>query len=99
MRNWDGWEGWRGRGSVHWRPFALLVVHIAMTATMFAAILTVGWLIAVFSHYLNGVEKFPSRIYTVAGRFEVGLFYVDCVLSGFVLLISILRFVRELIES
>ena len=90
---------WGERRGVHLRPFGLLIVHVACTAIVFASLFTIGWLVAVFFNYLNSIQKFPSQLYTIIESLEVWLFYADCLLSGIVLLASVFRFVKDILEG
>lgn len=82
-----------------WRPIVLLVAHLAGTALVFSAILVFGWSISFLLNYLNSIRNFPPEIFTLVTRLEIGLLYVDIVVSGAVLLLCIVRFVKEVVEG
>lgn len=74
-------------------------MHIIATAIVFALIFTVGWLVSFLLSDLNSIHKFPADMYRLSTRLELWLFYVDCVLSAFVLGVNVVEFVRDLMED
>lgn len=90
---------WQRRRTTSVASFGLLIIHIIMTAAIFASVLTAGWLTAFLPSYLDSVHKFPRDVYRLAIRVEVWFFYLDCMLSAFVLMASIVPFVRSILEE
>ena len=75
------------------------MTHITLHATVFVTLFTVCWLVSSCLDYLNGVHKFPPRVYTLAGRLEIWLFYLDCMVSGFMLTFTCFKFVIHVLED
>ncbi len=90
---------WQQRRTTSVAPFGLLIIHIVMTAVIFASVLTAGWLTSLLLSYLDSVHKFPPDVYRLASRLEVWLFYIDCALSASVLAAGIVPFVRNVLEG
>jgi hypothetical protein len=82
-----------------WRSILLLIGHLASTALVFSAILSFGWGASFVFGYLNSVRNFPPEIFTLFTRLEIGLFYIDTLASGIVLLAGVVRFVRDALED
>jgi hypothetical protein len=47
----------------------------------------------------NPIRNFPPEILTLVTRSEIGLLYVDTVVSGVVLLLCLVRLVRDILEG
>jgi hypothetical protein len=86
----------RSRGSF-WRSILLLIGHLGATAAVFVALITLGWIVSFVFNYLDSIHKFPDEIFKLVTRLEIGLVYVDAVVSGIVLLAGIVRFVRDVV--
>ena len=68
-------------------------------AIVFVTIFTVCWLVSLCFDSLNTVHRFPPRVYTLVARLEIWLFYLDCVLSGFMVFFSCIKFVIHVLEN
>jgi hypothetical protein len=75
------------------------VAHVTFDAVIFVTLFTVCWLATSCLEYLNSIHRFPPRVYTLAGRLGIWLFYLDCVLSGFVLAFTCVKFVIHTLED
>jgi hypothetical protein len=64
---------------------------------VFIALFSLGWIVSWVFNYLDALHKFPDEIFKLVTRLEIGLVYVDAVVSGIVLLAGILRFVRDVV--
>ena len=92
-------NSWPRSGDGFWRSILLLVAHLAGTAIVFSAILVFGWSVSFLLNYLNSIRNFPPEVFTLVTRLEIGLLYVDTVLSGVILLLCTFRFVRDALED
>ena len=45
------------------------------------------------------IRNFPPEILTLVTRLEIGLLYVDVVVSGVILLLCLVRLVRDVLEG
>lgn len=90
---------WANAGRIHLWPFGHLMVHATFDAIVFVTLFTVCWLVSLCLDSLNRIHGFPPTVYTLAGRLEIWLFYLDCALSGFVLAFTCVRFVIRTLED
>jgi hypothetical protein len=72
---------------------------MAGSALVFSAILVSGWSVFVLLNYLNSIRNFPPEVLSLVTRLEIGLLYVDVVVSVVVLLLCIVSFVRDVLEG
>jgi hypothetical protein len=75
------------------------MTHVAFDASVFVGLFTVCWLVSLCLDYLNSIHRFPPRAYTLAGRLEIWLFYLDCIVTGFLLAFTGIRFVLHTLED
>lgn len=75
------------------------MAHMASSAAVFVTLVTTGWLASVCLNYLNTTHGFPPQVYTLAGRLEIWLFYVDSVLSSILFVLSCANFVIYFLED
>jgi hypothetical protein len=90
---------WPRSGEGYWRSIGLLIGHMAGSALVFSAILVSGWSVFVLLNYLNSIRNFPPEVLSLVTRLEIGLLYVDVVVSVVVLLLCIVSFVRDVLEG
>jgi hypothetical protein len=86
-------------GRIHLQSFRLLIAHVAATAVVFVTLITAEWLVSLCLEYLNTTHRFPPQVYTLAGRLEIWLFYLDCVLGGFLFAAGFVDFTLYLFED
>jgi hypothetical protein len=86
-------------GRTHLQSFRLLIAHVVGTAAVFVTLITVGWLVSLCLEYLNTIHRFPPQVYTLAGRLEIWLFYLDSMLSGFSFVVGFVDFTLYLLEG
>jgi hypothetical protein len=86
---------WSRPKGTFFRSILLLVGHLSCTALVFVALFSLGWIVSCVFNYLDTIHKFPDEIFKLVTRLEIGLVYVDAIVSGVVLLAGILRFVRD----
>ncbi len=75
------------------------MAHVAASGAVFVTLLTVGWLVSLCLDWLNTIHRFPPQVYTLAGRLEIWLFFLDCALSGFLLVGSFVGFTMYILED
>lgn len=90
--------GYGKRGS-YARSVANFLGHLFGTAVMFVAILLVAWGLSFLVSYLHGRHPFPDSVYQVVTYIEIGLVYIDIVVSAIVLFFGLKRFTREIAEE
>jgi hypothetical protein len=91
--------GYGRRGNGYARSVVKLLTHLLGTAVMFGAILLLAWGLAYFVSYLNAKHPFPPAIYSLVTKIEVGLVYIDVIISGVVFVFGAGRFIREAWEE
>jgi hypothetical protein len=69
------------------------------TTLVFVALFSLGWIVSCSFNYLNTIHKFPDEIFKLVTRLEIGVVYIDAVVSGVVLTAGIIRFVIEVFEG
>jgi len=74
-----------------------LLGHLSVGTLIFLVILFFAWALSLAFKYLNFLSPFPPEIAKLFSKFEIALFYADIILSGVVLLVGVLRFVRDVI--
>lgn len=90
---------WVKAGRIHLRSLRLLIAHVAFDAVVFVAIFTACWLVSLCLTFLNTIHRFPPRVYTLAGRLEIWLFYLDCAVGGFMLASTCLKFLIHTLKD
>lgn len=80
-------------------PLRHLMAHIASSAIIFITVFTVCWLVSLCFDSLNTIHRFPPRVYTLVGQLEIWVFYLDCVLSGYLLVFGAVKFVIHTLED
>lgn len=73
--------------------------HVIFDAITFVTLITTCWLVSSCLEHLNTIHRFPPRVYTLASRLEIWLFYLDCALSGFLVAFTCVRFVIDTLED
>lgn len=73
--------------------------HMALSAAVFVILFTLGWVIAVCLNHLNTIHGFLPQVYTLVERLEIWLFYLDCVLSGYLVVFTCVNFLIYTLES
>jgi hypothetical protein len=78
----------------------LLIGHLCATALVFISLFTLGWgvAVAVAFAFLQSVHAFPDQVFDLVSRLELGLIYLDAAVCGVVLMVGIVRFVRDVLE-
>jgi hypothetical protein len=76
-----------------------LVGHLAASAAVFVAILTFGWMIGFIISSLNAIHPFPKKTIETLESMEHGLLYLDFLISGCVLLVGGIRFVKKVVKE
>jgi len=72
--------------------------HLLGTTTVFIALFTFAWTIGFATAYLNGIHPFSPEILRIAARVEVMILYADIALCGFVSLLGMWRFCKDVIR-
>jgi hypothetical protein len=57
------------------------------------------WIAAVALSYLQLLQEFPQEMFQLMSRMEIGLVYMDAVVSLIVLLIGVFRYLRDVLEN
>lgn len=82
-----------------WHSILLLVGHLGAGPLVFTTIFTFGWGVSFLFDYLNAIRHFSPEMFKLVAKLEIGLFYFDTVVGGLVLLISVFRFLRNVLEG
>jgi hypothetical protein len=81
--------------ATYWSHIVKLIGHLCCTALVFITVFGLAWIASLVFSYLDSIHKFPAEISKLVSKLEVGLIYIDFVLSGFVLLAGVVRFVSD----
>lgn len=73
-----------------------LLGHILGTAILFFVVMLVAWSISYGLNALDAIHPFPATIHTIIERVEVALLVGDIAISGFVVLLSAIRFLKAI---
>lgn len=73
-----------------------LLGHAVGGALLFITLAAVAWGVGFGVNTMHSLHPFSSSVLTVLHGVEVGLLYLDMVLSGIVLLVGAFRFVKEI---
>lgn len=90
---------WVNFERIRLRPLRLLMFHIASSAVIFITVFTVCWFVSLRFDSLNAIHRFPPRVYTLIGQLEIWIFYLDCILSGYMLVFGGVKFVIHTLEG
>lgn len=90
----DPWK--KRREPSFWESVMLLVGHIAGSCVLFMSLVGAAWLLGVAVHALHLKHPFDPSVLKVITGVELALVYVDIALSGVVLLVGAVRFIKEL---
>jgi len=91
--------GWRSSSVGFYGHVLSLIGHLAASALIFVVIFTLGWGIGFVVHRLNAVLPFSERILGIIEKIEVSILYLDVTISGIVLLVGSVRFIRDVMEG
>lgn len=75
------------------------MVHVTFDAVVLVVIFTACWLVSLCLESLNAIHRFPPQVYTLVGRLEIWLFYLDCMLGGFLFVFTCAKFVIHTLED
>ncbi len=89
----------RSRESSFGYSILLLIGHLFCTAIVFVTLFGLGWIVSCVFNYLDSIHKFPEEIFNLDTKLEVGLVYIDAMVSGAVLLAGIGRFIMDVFEG
>jgi hypothetical protein len=73
-----------------------LVGHAIGGAFLFSSLALLSWLLGMAVAKLNTIHPFSETVLKLLHTAEVGILYLDILLSGIVLAIGAYRFVREI---
>lgn len=75
------------------------MAHVTFDAVVIVTLFSACWLVSLCLDYLNRIHGFPPRVYTLAGRLELWLLYLDCVVGGFMVAFTCFRFMIDTLED
>ena len=80
-----------------WRALPELLGHVIGGAVLFMSIAAVAWLIGFGVGRLNAIQPFSPAVLSVLHGFELGLLYLDIIISGIVVVVGGYRFLKEIV--
>ena len=80
-----------------WSALPELLGHVIGGAVIFMSIAAVAWLLGFGVAQLNAIQPFSPAVLTVLHGVELGLLYLDMVISGIVVIVGGYRFLKEII--
>lgn len=73
--------------------------HILGSATLFLFVWAIAWGLGAMVHYMHQLHPFSANVLAGIHHVELALFVFDCLLSGFVLVVGAMRFIRDIIRG
>ncbi len=90
-------ELYPGRERTSFRGSVLkLLGHVLGGAVLFMGLAAVSWLLGVGVDSLNKIHPFSPSVLELLHGVEVAILYLDIGLSGIVLLVGAVRFIKEI---
>jgi hypothetical protein len=80
-----------------WQALPKLLGHVIGGTVIFLSLALLAWLLGWAITRLNTVEAFSPAVLNVLHQVELGLLYLDIGLSGIVVAIGAIRFVKEIV--
>ena len=74
----------------------LLIGHLAGTALVSLAFITLVWGVTYFLSFLHSLHPFPNDLYNIVTKMELGGLYADALITTMVLLAGIWRFLKDI---